>query len=124
MTSAEYERPVSFLEIAVVYPGSVVVGVADHRRAAGPPDRGFDLHLDGCEVSPDDLDQDRVGCVGGVWCESVRAHRASRQQHVAEAIDGGGEARMHRHRRTELLQDRGSDHDIAGSEPVPVVDGS
>ena len=50
----------------VVDAGPEVVGVADHRAAAGPPDRGLDLHLDAGQRALDDLDQHRVGAGAGV----------------------------------------------------------
>ncbi len=50
----------------VVDAGAEVVGVADHRAAAGPADRGLDLHLDARQGPLDDLDQHRVGARAGV----------------------------------------------------------
>ena len=47
-------------QLAVVDARAEVVGVADHRRAAGATDRGLHLHLDAGERALDDLDQDRV----------------------------------------------------------------
>ena len=47
-------------QFAVVDPRAEVVRVADHRAAAGPPDRRLDLHLDAREGALDDLDEDRV----------------------------------------------------------------
>ncbi len=53
----------------VVDAGPEVVGVADHRAAAGAPDRGLDLHLDAGQRALDDLDQHRVGARAGVGGE-------------------------------------------------------
>ena len=50
----------------VVDAGAEVVGVADHRAAAGAADRGLDLHLDRGQGALDDLDQHRVGTGAGV----------------------------------------------------------
>ena len=50
----------------VVDAGAEVVGVADHRAAAGAADRGLDLHLDAGQRALDDLDQHRVGARAGV----------------------------------------------------------
>ena len=50
----------------VVDAGAEVVGVADHRAAAGAPDGGLDLHLDAGQRALDDLDQHRVGARAGV----------------------------------------------------------
>ena len=56
----------------VVDAGAEVVRVADHRAAAGAPDRGLDLHLDAGQRALDDLDQHRVGARAGVVGEASR----------------------------------------------------
>ncbi len=62
----------------VVDAGPEVVGVTDHRAAAGAADGGLDLHLDARQRTLDDLDQHRVGARAGVVGE------------VAERELGGG----------------------------------
>ncbi len=47
-------------QLPVVDAGAEVVGIADHRGAAGPPDGRLHLHLDAGEGALDDLDEDRV----------------------------------------------------------------
>ena len=103
----------------VVDAGAEVVGVADHRAAAGPGDRGLDLHLHAGQRALDDLDQHRVGArprvvgeaaereVGG--CAPAHASLAlssAGHDDVAVVVDAGGEAGVQRHGRAELLDDR------------------
>jgi hypothetical protein len=47
-------------QVTVVDPGPEVVGVADHRRPRGAPDRGLDLHLDRRQRALHDLEHHRV----------------------------------------------------------------
>ncbi len=65
-TRAEYERPGELAQQPVVDARAEVVGVADHRAAAGPRDGGLDLHLDAGQRALDDLDQHRVGARAAV----------------------------------------------------------
>ena len=102
----------------VVDAGPEVVRVADHRAAAGPADRGLDLHLDAGQRALDDLDQHRVGArpgVGGEVAERelgrrpacVSAHDSLlRHDQVEVLVDPDLEARVDRHRGAELLDDR------------------
>ena len=73
----------------VVDAGPEVVGVADHRAAAGAADRGLDLHLDRGQRALDDLDQHRVGARAGVGGQRGRTGTAVRRP-AAARLDGVG----------------------------------
>ena len=115
----------------VVDAGAEVVGVADHRAAAGAADRGLDLHLDAGQRALDDLDQHRVGAragVGGQVAERELGGRPAAARVIASLlghddvevlVDPGREAGVQRHRRAELLDDRRAVDDRARRQVGP-----
>ena len=111
----------------VVDAGAEVVGVADHRAAGGAGDGGLDLHLHAGQRSLDDLDQHRVGArarssvsmPNGNWVGARRLMPvAPRHDDVEVVVHAGREARVQRHRRAELLDDRRAVDRRAGARSV------
>ena len=111
----------------VVDAGPEVVGVADHRAAAGARDRGLDLHLDAGQRALHDLDQHRVGARARVRGQAAERElgRGPPAAHCSAlrvtmmlqvVVDPGGEARVQRHRRAELLDDRRARHHRADGQ--------
>ena len=97
--------------VSVVDAGSEVAGLADHRRAGGALDGGFDLGLGGGERALDDLDDDRID--HGLRARSPGCRMRPRARTRPGMIDG---------RRAELLDDRRPVHAVFGLESLSRID--